>query len=206
MDRGPAGVNRLIGLYWLSNLFYPDANDEDMRATACDFYDKFYKIKLTNAQMEAMVRPAGVPPIEVMRPVGEPVIGLGTAPSGTKGAPGDNPAAPSVRAADQYGGHLRRPGRALPLPVADGDNAGNLPRRQPGAGGRTWGAAAGPPRPPDRARPAITGGRACGQLTYQYQTRPNRPTSSATAWRATGCAPLISSLRAMPRSVRSSAT
>jgi hypothetical protein len=96
----PSGVNRLIGLYWLSNLFYPDPNQEDMRATACDFYDKFYKIKLTNAQMEAMVRPAGVPPVEVVRPVGEPMIGLGVPasppPSGTPAAPGGNPAAPSV--------------------------------------------------------------------------------------------------------------
>ncbi|MFI4947937.1 MAG: ABC transporter substrate-binding protein [Alphaproteobacteria bacterium] len=105
----PAGVNRLIGLDWLSNLFYPDASQEDLRGAVCDFYDKFYRIKLTNAQMEAMVRPAGVPPVEVMRPVGEPLVGLGTLPAsppppgtisdtkgGPKGAPGDNIAAPSI--------------------------------------------------------------------------------------------------------------
>ena len=44
----PSGINRLIGLYWLSSLFYPDATQEDLRATVCDFYDKFYRTKLTN--------------------------------------------------------------------------------------------------------------------------------------------------------------
>jgi hypothetical protein len=34
----PPGVNRLIGLHWLSGLFYPDANQEDLRATVCEFY------------------------------------------------------------------------------------------------------------------------------------------------------------------------
>ncbi len=97
--QGPSGVNRLIGQYWLSNLFYPDATQEDLRATTCDFYDKFYRIKLTNAQLEAMVRPAGIPPAEVLRPVGEPLVGLppSTGPYGVPGAPGDTPAtAPSA--------------------------------------------------------------------------------------------------------------
>jgi iron complex transport system substrate-binding protein len=80
---GPSGINRLIGLYWLSSLFYPDATQEDLRATTCDFYDKFYELKLTNAQLEAMVRAAGIPPVEALRPVGEPLIGLGAAPSST---------------------------------------------------------------------------------------------------------------------------
>lgn len=59
---GPSGVNRLIGLYWLSSLFYPTTLQEDMRATTCDFYDKFYRIRLTNGQLEKMVRAAGIPP------------------------------------------------------------------------------------------------------------------------------------------------
>ncbi len=97
----PSGVNRLIGLYWLSSLFYPDATQEDLRATTCDFYDKFYELKLTNAQLEAMVRPAGAPPPEALHPVEEPLIGLGAAPASTlpattSGAPGAAPAAPSA--------------------------------------------------------------------------------------------------------------
>src|SRR5712691_3542636 len=102
----PSGVNRLIGLYWLSILFYPDATQEDLRATTCDFYDKFYELKLTNAQLEAMVRPAGAPPPEALRPVHESLVGLalvelGAAfssrlPPGTPGAPKASPAATSA--------------------------------------------------------------------------------------------------------------
>jgi iron complex transport system substrate-binding protein len=32
LDRRSGGVNRLIGLYWLSGLFYPDTTQEDLRA------------------------------------------------------------------------------------------------------------------------------------------------------------------------------
>jgi iron complex transport system substrate-binding protein len=80
---GPAGTNRLIGLYWLSSLFYPDATQEDLRSTACDFYDKFYHIRLTNAQLEALVGPAGAPPPDAPRQFAEPLIGLGAAPAST---------------------------------------------------------------------------------------------------------------------------
>jgi iron complex transport system substrate-binding protein len=76
----PPGVNRLIGLYWLSSLFYPDSTQEDLRTRACEFYAKFYRIKLTNARLEAMVRPAGAPPLAVPTAVGEPLVGLGAAP------------------------------------------------------------------------------------------------------------------------------
>lgn len=96
----PDGVNRLIGLYWLSNLFYPDAEQEDLRGMTCNFYDKFYKIKLTNAQLEAMVRPAGAPPTEASQPITEPLVGLGAAPpaalppSASGGPEEPTPAAP----------------------------------------------------------------------------------------------------------------
>src|SRR4029077_9535992 len=76
----PAGVTRLIGLYWLSGLFYPDTTQEDLRAATCDFYDRFYGIKLTNGQIEAMVRPAGVAPSDAPRGLGEPLLGLGSGP------------------------------------------------------------------------------------------------------------------------------
>src|SRR5438132_569547 len=75
----PPGVNRLIGLYWLSALFYPDNTQEDLRTTVCDFYDKFYGIKLTNGQLEALVRPAGVQAPTPGMPT-EPLVGLGAAP------------------------------------------------------------------------------------------------------------------------------
>lgn len=97
----PSGVNRLIGLYWLSTLFYPDETQEDLRASACDFYNKFYKISLTNAQLEAMVRSAGIAPLEALHPVGEPLVGLGAAlptplPSGASGVAGGTQALPET--------------------------------------------------------------------------------------------------------------
>jgi hypothetical protein len=45
-------------LYWLTGLFYPDQYQEDLRTNAREFYDKFYRIKLTDRQLEALVRPA----------------------------------------------------------------------------------------------------------------------------------------------------
>jgi iron complex transport system substrate-binding protein len=95
----PSGVNRLVGLYWLSSLFYPDATQEDLRATVCDFYDKFYRTKLTNRALEALVGPAGAPPPDTSRPQTGPLVGLGAAPpstlpSGTPGAPSGMPMPP----------------------------------------------------------------------------------------------------------------
>ena len=81
----PPGVNRLIGLYWLSALFYPDNTQEDLRSTVCDFYDKFYGIKLTNGQLEAMVGPAGVPAPTPGAFI-EPLVGLGAAPPSSLGS------------------------------------------------------------------------------------------------------------------------
>jgi iron complex transport system substrate-binding protein len=57
----PPGVNRLIGLYWLSVLLYPSANQNDVSQLAQDFYDKFYAIKLTDKQIEAIAKTAGIP-------------------------------------------------------------------------------------------------------------------------------------------------
>jgi len=92
----PPGFNRLIGLYWLSTLFYPDNTQEDLRATVCDFYDKFYGIKLTNGQLEAMVGPAGVP-VQTQNAPAEPLVGLGAAPpSSLSGVTPGTPGAPST--------------------------------------------------------------------------------------------------------------
>ena len=71
----PPGVNRLIGLYWLSILFYPEQTQEDLRTITCDFYDKFYGEKLTTARLEALVRQAGVKPPETPQP-SEPLLGV----------------------------------------------------------------------------------------------------------------------------------
>lgn len=54
----PPGVNRAIGLYWLSNLLYPDLYQEDLRTSAHAFYQLYYGVQLTDRQLEALIRPA----------------------------------------------------------------------------------------------------------------------------------------------------
>jgi iron complex transport system substrate-binding protein len=116
----PPGINRLIGLYWMSSLFYPDATQEDLRTTTCDFYDKFYGIKLTNAQLEAMVLPAGAPPIEAATPVGEPLVGLGAAPPSSLApiTPGTG-IAPSAMSATTPTATCALPTGLSPLPMPE---------------------------------------------------------------------------------------
>jgi iron complex transport system substrate-binding protein len=111
---GPAGVNRIIGLPWLSALFYPDVYQEDLRASVREFYDKFYRIKLSDRQLEALARPAGAPTGETGQMLGVPLLGaepvplpsgpsnsLGSRPpgrGGSQGYPGyPPPAAPPIR-------------------------------------------------------------------------------------------------------------
>jgi iron complex transport system substrate-binding protein len=117
----PSGVNRVIGLHWLSVLLYPGSSEEDLRTTVCDFYDKFYRIKLTNGAIESLVRPAGIAPVALSRPVGETGLDLGTTPetAPTTTLPGLLPP-PS--------GRRRQPGA---LPGAPG----TLPGTTPGVSG-----------------------------------------------------------------------
>jgi iron complex transport system substrate-binding protein len=76
----PPGVNRIIGLYWLTALFYPDQYQEDLRTNARDFYDKFYRINLTDRQLEALVRPAESRAGETQRQIGVPLLGAEPVP------------------------------------------------------------------------------------------------------------------------------
>lgn len=143
----PAGANRLIGLYWLSSLFYADATQEDLRATVCDFYDKFYRIRLTNAQLEAMVRAAGAPPPDAPRQLAEPLIGLGAAPSlslpaGTPGAIGV-PSLPATPLATGGAALCAVPGASTPFggitglaPGITGTQPGDATGLPPGRAGR----------------------------------------------------------------------
>jgi iron complex transport system substrate-binding protein len=98
----PPGVNRIIGLPWLSLLCYPDVYQEDLRTNVREFYDKFYRIKLSDRQLEALVRPAGMPPGETGQALGVPLLGaepvplpggappnsMGLRPPGRGGTPG----------------------------------------------------------------------------------------------------------------------
>ena len=101
----PAGVNRIIGLPWLTALFYPDVYQEDLRTSVREFYDKFYGVKLTDQQLEALVRSAESSPGETRRPIDVPLLGAepvplpsgppnapsGSRPPGRGGVPGLSP-------------------------------------------------------------------------------------------------------------------
>jgi iron complex transport system substrate-binding protein len=93
----PPGVNRLIGLYWLSQLFYPGDSQDDLHSLVADFYDHFYAIKITDAQIDELAKTAGIPPSDTPHLASLPPIG----------GPLPNPAAP---------GAVNEPGRRGYLP------------------------------------------------------------------------------------------
>ena len=76
----PPGINRLIGLYWLSVLLYPNANQNDVRSLAQDFYDKFYGITLSDKQIDAIAKTAGIPASDSPHLADLPLGGTGMAP------------------------------------------------------------------------------------------------------------------------------
>ena len=51
----PPSVNRLIGLWWLAKILYPDLFPEDMRALTRDFYRRFYHVTPSDAQIERVL-------------------------------------------------------------------------------------------------------------------------------------------------------
>jgi len=54
IDRPPS-VNRIIGIEWLANLFYPDIFKLDMRSETRRFYETFYHLKLSDSQLDALL-------------------------------------------------------------------------------------------------------------------------------------------------------
>ena len=107
----PAGVSRIIGLYWLAALFYPDQYQEDLRTNAREFYEKFYRIKLTDRQLEALVRPAESRAGETRR-IGVPLLGAEPVPF-----PNVSPNAPAPTGRPPGRGGLGGPG----LPAMPGN-------------------------------------------------------------------------------------
>jgi iron complex transport system substrate-binding protein len=51
----PPAVNRLIGLWWLGKIFYPEHFPEDIKAHARDFYTAFYHVTPTPAQLDHLL-------------------------------------------------------------------------------------------------------------------------------------------------------
>jgi iron complex transport system substrate-binding protein len=48
----PPSVNRLIGLWWLAKVFYPEQFPEDLRPKTRDFYQRFYHRAPSDAEIE----------------------------------------------------------------------------------------------------------------------------------------------------------
>ena len=51
----PPAVNRLIGLWWLAKIFYPDKFPEDIKTLARDFYTAFYHVTPSPAQIDRVL-------------------------------------------------------------------------------------------------------------------------------------------------------
>jgi iron complex transport system substrate-binding protein len=51
----PPSVNRLIGLWWLAKILYPDLFPEDLRTQTREFYDKFYHVQVTEPQIDRVL-------------------------------------------------------------------------------------------------------------------------------------------------------
>lgn len=57
LDRPPS-VNRIIGIKWVANLFYPQIFHYDMREEARRFYKTFYHVRLSEAQVDELLATA----------------------------------------------------------------------------------------------------------------------------------------------------
>jgi len=57
LDRPPS-VNRIMGIKWLANLFYPEIFRYDMRQETRRFYETFYHVRLSEAQLDELLSTA----------------------------------------------------------------------------------------------------------------------------------------------------
>ena len=57
LDRPPS-ANRIIGIKWLANLFYPQIFHYDMRQETRRFYESFYHVRLSEAQLDELLATA----------------------------------------------------------------------------------------------------------------------------------------------------
>lgn len=51
----PPSVNRMVGLWWLAKLLYPQAFPEDIRAIARDFHTLFYQVTPSEPQLDRIL-------------------------------------------------------------------------------------------------------------------------------------------------------
>ena len=84
----PPGLNRAIGLSWLSNLFYPGIYQQDLRTVAREFYQLFYRVQLNDRQLNALLGPAENPAAASTEMANIPIFGAEPTPLPNTGAPG----------------------------------------------------------------------------------------------------------------------
>ena len=51
----PPSVQRILGMMWMEQLFYPEYCDFDLKEAVTEYYSLFYHCELTDAQYEALV-------------------------------------------------------------------------------------------------------------------------------------------------------
>jgi iron complex transport system substrate-binding protein len=108
----PPGVNRIIGLYWLTGLFYPDQYQEDLRSNVSEFYEKFYSVKLSDRQLDALLRPAIGTSTTTGSQVGVPLLGAEPVP-----IPNTSPNAPAPLGRPPGRGGVGMPNQSNPTGV-----------------------------------------------------------------------------------------
>lgn len=58
----PPGINRVIGVDWLTSILYPGAAPVDLAASMRDFYQLFYHVELTDEQVATLLEGATAKP------------------------------------------------------------------------------------------------------------------------------------------------
>jgi iron complex transport system substrate-binding protein len=109
----PPGLNRVIGFYWLSSLFYPGVYQQDLRVVAREFYQLFYGIQLNDRQLDALVRPAENP-AATGQLANVPIFGA--EPTPTPSIPPGTEMGPPPAGAQGRGGAVQPPLRMPNLP------------------------------------------------------------------------------------------
>jgi iron complex transport system substrate-binding protein len=52
----PPSMNRLLGLQWLSHLFFPGGLKGDIRGDARGFYKLFYQVDLSDPELDRLLQ------------------------------------------------------------------------------------------------------------------------------------------------------
>ena len=51
----PPSVNRLIGLWWLAKILYPELFPENLHTLTREFYQRFYHVPLSDPQLDRVL-------------------------------------------------------------------------------------------------------------------------------------------------------